>query len=127
MEDFIALIMKNLTKHGFPHKKVSLGLKTMYERAEDQGLSMTIILDELHGRGVGHHTKGDKIIFCQRKAEEPAISDTPDFLTRAQEMMENHDQDEQEVSQAMVEERLQKMSPKEWDQLFKKIKDMGLV
>ena len=123
MDDFIALIMKNLTKHGFPDKKVSLGLETMYERAEDKGLSMNKVLDELRDRGVEHHKKGDKIIFFQPKAETPPASD---FLARAQEMMEAMDQDELGVSQAMVQERLKQMNPEERDQLFKTIKDMGL-
>lgn len=125
MDDFIALIMKNLTKNGFPHKRVSLGLETMYERAEDRGLSMNNVLDELGNRGVIHEKKGDKIIFSQAQVapEPPPASD---FLARAQEMMERMDQDELEVSQAMVQERLQQMSPDERDQLFKSIKDMGL-
>lgn len=124
MEDFIALIMKNLTKHGFPDQKVSLGLETMYERAEDRGLSMNTVLDELRQRGVDHRKKGDKIIFSSVQTEAPS---SPDFLTRAQEMMEQMEQDELEVSQAMVQERLKQMSPEERDQLFKSIKDMGLV
>jgi hypothetical protein len=124
MDDFIALIMKNLTKHGFPNKKVSLGLETMYERAEDKGLSMNKVLDELRDRGVEHHKKGDKIIFFQPNVETAPASD---FLTRAQEMMGAMDQDELGVSQAMVQERLKQMNPEERDQLFKKIKDMGLV
>ena len=86
---------------------------------------MNNVLDELNNRGVVHQKKGDKIIFsqAQAQAESPPASD---FLARAQEMMERMDQDELEVSQAMVQERLQQMSSEERDQLFKSIKDMGL-
>ena len=124
MDEFIELIMKNLAKHGFPDTKVSLGLETMYERAEDRGFSMNTVLEEMKSRGVAHQKKDDKIIFFQVKTESPPASD---FLTRAQEMMESMDQDELEVSQAMVQERLKQMSTEERDELFKSIKDMGLV
>ena len=124
MDDFIALIMNNLTKNGFPEKRVSFDLETMYERAEDRRLSMNKVLDEMKTRGVDHHKKGDKIIFFQ--VSEP-VAPSSDFLARAQEMMKEMDQDELAASQALVQERLQSMSPEERAELFEQIKNMGLV
>ena len=124
MDDFIALIMRNLAKHGFPEKRVSFDLETMYERAEDRRISMNKVLDEMKTRGVDHQKKGDKIIFFQ--VSEP-VSPSPDFLERAQQMMQDMDQDELAASQAMVQERLQSMSPEERTELFEQIKNMGLV
>lgn len=131
MEDFIALLMRNLEKNGFPQKRVAFDLEGLYERAEDQRLSLNKVLDELKTRGVEHLKKGDKIIFnaARPTAEQPIPELSglgPDFLERAQEMMAGMSEEELASTRAMVQERLGSMSPTEREDLFSQLKGMGL-
>ena len=136
MEAFIKTLMKNLDKNGYPTKKVAFDLETLYERAEDKSISLNNVLDELKSRGVDHLKKGDRIIFKpapQPSADPfgPGFAETlsglgPDFLTQAQEMMGNMDEDELASTRAMVQERLAGMNDDERKTLFDQIKGMGL-
>ena len=135
MEAFIELMMKNLTKNGFPNKRVSFGLERLYELADDRDLSLNKVLDELVARGVAHNKTNEKIIFEQRAPEPqgvPNLADVdfssfgPDFLSQAQAMMGNMSEDELASTRAMVQAQLQGMSDEERAKLFEQIKGMGL-
>lgn len=127
MENFIALIQQNLSKNGFPNKKVSFGLETLYEAADDKGLSLNKVLDVLKERGIDHRKTNEKIIFTPLKATTPDFSGMdPDFLARAQAMMAHMSEEELEQTRSMVTEQLANMSPEEREQLFAQIKGMGL-
>ena len=135
MDEFIELMMKNLTKNGFPTKKVSFGLETLYEIADNKGLSLNKVLDALAERGVAHSKTNEKIIFEQRAPEPqgvPNLADVdfssfgPDFLSQAQAMMGNMSEEELASTRAMVQAQLQGMSDEERAKLFEQIKGMGL-
>ena len=127
MEDFIELMHKNLTKNGYPDKKVSFGLEALYEAADNKGLSLNKVLDALKAQGVDHRKTNEKIIFSPIKVPGPDLSGvSPDFLARAQEMMQNMSEEELESTRSMVTEQLASMSPEEREQLFAQIKGMGL-
>ena len=127
MEDFIALMMKNLEKNGFPAKKVSFDIVKLYELADQRGLSFNKVLDELKTRGIDHKKKGEKYIFSPRKIAQPDLSGlSPDFLAKAQELVQNSDEDQFAVLQTMVQDQLKSMSDAERAQLFEQIKGMGL-
>ena len=130
MDAFIQTLMKNLEKNGFPANKVAFDLETLYEKAEDQKISLNNVLDQLKKNGVDHVKKGDRIIFKQGTPPvdfAEALSGLgPDFLAQAQQMMNNMDEDELESTRAMVQERLAGMSETERQQLFNQIKGMGL-
>lgn len=123
MEDFIALLIRNLEKHNYPQRKVSFDLVKLYESADQKNLSLNKVLDVIKERGVDHEKTREKIIFFP-------VPDTQaeglDLLDRAKEMMENMGMDEQAAAQAMVEERLKEMSEEERNALFEQIKSLGL-
>jgi len=126
-DDFIALMQKNLSKNGYPDKKVSFGLEALYEAADNKGLSLNKVLDELKAQGVDHKKTNEKIIFSPVKATMPDLSGVDsDFLARAQAMMQNMSEEELEQTRSMVTEQLAGMSEAERAQLFAQIKGMGL-
>jgi hypothetical protein len=127
MEDFIALLIKNLERHNYPQRKVSFDLVKLYESADQKNLSLNKVLDVIKERGVDHEKTREKIIFfpvsaSQREPQGEAL----DLLDRAKEMMASMGMDEQAAAQAMVEERLKEMSEEERNALFEQIKSLGL-
>ena len=130
MEDFIQLLLKNLSKNQFPLKKVSFDLEKLYERAEDRHLSLNRVLDEMKTRGIDHIKKGDKIIFkaLLPQAEQEAQNGAQgmDFLEQAKAMMQNMSEDDLASIQPLVQERLKNMSEEERSTFFDQIKKMGI-
>ena len=127
MDDFIALMNKNLAKNGYPDKRVSFGLEALYEAADNKGLSLNKVLDALKEQGVDHKKTNEKIIFMPTKPAEPELGGLGgDFLARAQAMMQNMSEDELESTRSMVQDQLANMSEEEREALFKQIKGMGL-
>ena len=138
MEDFIELLMRNLTKNQFPQKKVSFDMEKLYERAESRQLSLNSVLDQMKLRGIDHVKKGDKIIFkpLLPQADHTPTSDSQtqensnpggmDFLEQAKAMMQNMSEDELAAIQPLVQERLKSMSEEERTNLFDQIKKMGI-
>ena len=127
MDDFIALMNKNLAKNGYPDKRVSFGLEALYEAADNKGLSLNKVLDALKEQGVDHKKTNEKIIFMPTQPAEPELDGLGgDFLARAQAMMQNMSEDELESTRSMVQDQLASMSEEEREALFKQIKGMGL-
>lgn len=132
MNDFIAVMHKNLTKNGYPDKRVSFDLEALYEAADNKGLSLNKVLDALKAQGVDHRKTNEKIIFSPVITVRPEQSGpelagvAPDFLARAQEMMQNMSEEELEQTRSMVTEQLAQMSPDERERLFSQLKGMGL-
>ena len=102
MEQFIELVMKNLEKNGFPQKRVSFDLETLYETAENKRLSLNNVLDEMKKRGIDHIKKGDKIIFLSAPQTDYSSLFTPEMFAQAQEMMQNMSPDERESSSGIT-------------------------
>ena len=127
MEQFIALIMKNLEKNSFPQKRVSFDLEMLYETAENKRLSLNNVLDEMLKRGIDHIKKGDKIIFFSVPQSDQNSLFTPDMFAQAQEMMKNMSPEEQAATHAQAQEMLKNMSPEEQTQLFEQAKKMGML
>ena len=129
MEDFIQLLLKNLSKNQFPLKKVSFDLEKLYERAENRQLSLNRVLDEMKKRGIDHIKKGDKIIFqAVLPQTDGAQNGTQgmDFLEQAKAMMQNMSEDDLASIQPLVQERLKNMSEEERSTFFDQIKKMGI-
>ena len=129
MEDFIQLLLKNLSKNQFPLKKVSFDLEKLYERAENRQLSLNQVLDEMKKRGVDHIKKGDKIIFQAVLPQTDGAQNGAqgmDFLEQAKAMMQNMSEDDLASIQPLVQERLKNMSEEERTTFFDQIKKMGI-
>lgn len=71
--DFIANLLTNLTKNGFPGKKVALPLDKLYESAHGKGVNLNKILTFLHDeKNIAHEKSSSKIIFAPKSVPESA-------------------------------------------------------
>jgi DNA-directed RNA polymerase specialized sigma54-like protein len=110
-------IIQNLSKNGFPSKKVSFDLEKLYELADSKNESLNNILDELDKVGTHHFKEGDKIIFF-----EEARGEQEDMMKKANEAMANMSEDEINKIKEMAEN----MSDEEKAQMMEQAKKMGL-
>ena len=120
--DFKDQVLKNLTNHGYPQKKISFPLEKMYEVADDKGLSFNKVLELLKEEGHGSETTVDKVVFypLQELQEEENVEE---MFSQAQDMMANMSPDQLENIQEMI----LGMSQDDREDLLKKGKDMGLI
>lgn len=74
--DFIANLLANLTKNGFPDKKVALPLDKLYESAHSKGVNLNkILIFLLEEKNIDHEKTSTKIIFAP-KQEAPLAQDS---------------------------------------------------
>ncbi|MGI4993726.1 hypothetical protein ACRXCV_13895 [Halobacteriovorax sp. GFR7] len=119
MEKFIDQIIKNLSANGFPEKKVSLPTDKMYEVADNKGLSLNKVLEELREKKMIDSEIGpEKIVFTMKKFENQQ-----DMYAKAQEMMSQMSPEELQKMQEM----LQNMSPEQREQMMEQAKKMGMI
>ena len=67
---FIATILKNLEKNGFPQSQVAFPLDPLWASADKKGLNFRKVLDFLKEKSIDHEMTGDKIIFKALEPEE---------------------------------------------------------
>lgn len=119
MENFIDQIIKNLSANGFPAKKVSLPTEKMYEIADEKGLSLNKVLDELREKKmIASEIGPEKIVFSMDK-----FNDQEDMMAKAQEMMAGMSPEELQKIQDMV----QNMTPEQRDEMMEQAKRMGML
>lgn len=74
--EFIANLINNLNKNGFPEKKVALPLETLYESAHNKGVNFNKVLTFLaEEKGISHEKTSTKVIFFHEPSQEPASTD----------------------------------------------------
>ena len=113
---FLEKVQKNLTANGFPEKKVSFPLETLYEKAEEAGVNFNQVREELEKLGIQTTSEGDKLVFSMEQ-------DKGNLFQKAQEMMSNMS-DEQRNE---LFSRFQNMSEEEKAALYEQGKKMGLI
>jgi len=113
-------IMSNLQSNGFPAKRVSLPLETLYEKADEVGENLNSILDELKSEGIDHQKTGDKIIFHSTLYD---MGLGPDALKQAQDMM--NQMDPEQLKQ--MQEKVMNMTPEERLSMMEQARKMGLL
>ncbi|POB14960.1 hypothetical protein [Halobacteriovorax sp. DA5] len=119
MEKFIDQIIKNLSANGFPEKKVSLPTEKMYEVADNKGLSLNKVLEELREKKmIDSEIGSEKIVFSMQKFENQQ-----DMYAKAQEMMSQMSPEELQKMQDMI----QNMSPEQREQMMEQAKKMGMI
>jgi hypothetical protein len=118
--DFKDQVLKNLTNHGYPQKKISFPLEKMYEVADNKGLSFNKVLELLKEEGHGSETTVDKVVFFPLEQEEENVEE---MFSQAQDMMANMSPEQLESIQEMI----LGMSQDDREELLKKGKDMGLI
>ncbi len=129
MEQFIQQIIKNLESNGFPQKKVSLPTEKMYEVADNKGVSLNTVLDELSkSHQIMADIGDDKIVFTAKLSED-VISDDPfagmdqaQMMQKAQEMMAQMDPEQLK----QMQETFMNMSETEKADIMQKGKDLGI-
>lgn len=76
--DFIANLLSNLSKNGFPERKVALPLDKLYESAHNKGVNFNKILAFLlEQKDIDHEKTSTKIIFSPKAdvSKDPDPSD----------------------------------------------------
>lgn len=123
-EEFKLQIMKNLEANGFPDKKVSLPTEKMYEIADNKGLSLNKVLEELKAeQSLNYDIGDDKIIFSKIVFDQNNFPNlNPEMMKKAQEMMSGMDPAELKKMQ----EQIENMSEEEREEMLKQAKSMGL-
>lgn len=119
LNNFKDQVLKNLTNHGYPQKKISLPLEKMYEVADNKGLSFNKVLELLKEEGHESEITTDKVIFSPAQQEE----DMSAMFSQAKDMMANMSPEQLQSIQEMI----LSMSQEDREELLKKGKDMGLV
>ena len=130
---FIANLMRNLEKNGFPDKKVALPLERLYEDAHDKGVNLNKVLAFLaESKDVQHTKTAQKIIFHQSAVPapdagqpEPAADDQPDLasmMAQANEFVRNMSPEKMQEIQDMV----MNMSDEQKAEIMEQAKKLGL-
>src|SRR5690606_31586434 len=84
--EFIANLINNLSKNGFPEKKVALPLEALYESAHNKGVNFNKVLTFLsEEKEIAHEKTPTKIIFFQKQTEQ-AFSNMDDLIRLGQQM-----------------------------------------
>jgi len=117
MNEFIEQIISNLNSNGFPEKRVSLPMEKMYEIADQKGLSLNAVLEDMRAtKGIDSSIETEKIIFSQAPQMDASM------MANIQEMMAKMDPEELKN----IQEQVQSMAPEKRDELLNQAKGMGL-
>lgn len=124
INQFKQQILRNLEANGFPQKKVSLPTEKMYEIADEKGLSLNKVLEELKEEEQIHFDIGDeKIVFSKVVVDANNFPNmNPDMMKKAQEMMSSMDPAEL----AKMQDQIANMTEEEKEEMLKQAKNMGL-
>jgi hypothetical protein len=60
---FVDRVVAQLTKNGYPERRVAFAIERMYESADAKGLSFNKVLEVLLERGVAHEKTPEKVVF----------------------------------------------------------------
>ena len=70
LASFIDRLMAQLTKNGYPGRRVAFPIERLYESADKQGLSFNKVLEVLAERGIAHEKTPEKVIFGEAVVQE---------------------------------------------------------
>jgi hypothetical protein len=69
---FIDRLVAQLTKNGYPERRVAFAIERMYESADAKGLSFNKVLEVLAERGIAHEKTPEKVIFGHPPVARPS-------------------------------------------------------
>src|SRR5262245_64976570 len=78
LSNFVRKVIEQLTKNGFPEKRVSFSLERMYESAHKKGVNFNKVLEALEAQGIAHEKTPEKVIFGAPEPS-PAPVEPPPF------------------------------------------------
>lgn len=140
---FVQMVIDNVKKNGFPDKKVSFPIESLWAAAEKKELNFNKVLEILNGIQIAHTKTPEKIIFYpkDREPDAPNKTQTPNpmdmfgsldpsslkgmnptqMIAAASKMMQNMDPAQLESAKKMVEN----MSDEDRAALMEQAKKMG--
>jgi hypothetical protein len=153
IESFADTIVANLSKNGFPEKKVAFPLERLYESADKKGLSFNRVLEVLAARGITHEKTPEKIVFSAPAQDHatpapfpgmdglagiPGMEGMPDLAAMDMGGLEGMSPDQlmaaaSQAAQQMspeqmsaIRDMMSNMSPEQMSALMEQAKKMGL-
>jgi hypothetical protein len=133
---FVDTVVAQLTKNGYPERRVAFAIERMYESAAAKGLSFNTVLALLAERGIAHEKTPEKVIFAPAQAVDPAAvalegfdpamlagMSQEQFLAAAQAAMQQMGPDQLAAVRSMVEG----MTPEQQAALVEQARKLGLA
>jgi hypothetical protein len=104
LNEFLALVKKNLTKNGFPQNAVSFGVDRMYEEADRRGFSFNKVRDALRTEGIESELVGEKVVFTAAVARDMDPTNFAEMRAMAEEILGGMSSEEREKLMKMAQE-----------------------
>ena len=133
---FVDSVVAQLTRNGYPERRVAFAIERMYEAANSKGLSFNKVLEVLAERGIAHEKTPEKVIFVPAQVAAPAAHPFTGFdpamfagmsqeqlLAAAQAAMQQMDPEQLAAVQAMLEG----MTPEQQAAMIEQARKLGLV
>jgi hypothetical protein len=133
---FVDSVVAQLTKNGYPERRVAFAIERMYEAADAKGLSFNKVLELLAERGIAHEKTPEKVIFAPAAVASPAAVGFEGFdpamfagmspeqlFATAQAAMQQMAPDQLAALRAMVEG----MTPEQQAEMVEQARKLGLV
>ena len=76
---YVDRVVAQLTKNGYPERRVAFPIERMYESAAAKGFSFNRVLEVLAERGIGHEKTPEKVIFAPLEISSPFPAEFPGF------------------------------------------------
>lgn len=134
---FVDRLLAQLTKNGYPERRVAFAIERMYETADAKGLSFNKVLEVLAERGIPHEKTPEKVIFGSAPVT-PSVPEAGAFAgldpamfagmsqeqlaAAAQAMIEQMGPDQLAAVRAMVEG----MTPEQQAAMIEQVRKLGL-
>ena len=133
---FVESVVAQLTKNGYPERRVAFPIERMYEVADAKGLSFNKVLEVLAERGIAHEKTPEKVIFAAAGQAAPVPSAFEGFdpamfagmsqeqiMAAAQAAMQQMDTDQIAALRAMVEG----LTPEQQAAMIEQARKLGLT
>jgi hypothetical protein len=135
---FVDRLLAQLTKNGYPERRVAFAIERMYEAADKKGLSFNKVLEVLAERGIAHEKTPEKVIFSSAQTEHvvPDSGAFPGFdpaqlagmsqeqlMAAAQAAMQQMGPDQLAALRAMLEG----MTPEQQAEMVEQLRKLGLA
>jgi hypothetical protein len=131
-------VVAQLTKSGYPERRVAFALERMYESAAAKGLSFNKVLELLAQRGIAHEKTPEKVIFAPAQVAPPAPAadafpgldpamfagmSQEQLLAAAQAAMQQMDPEQLAAVRAMIEG----LTPEQQAAMIEQARKLGLL
>jgi hypothetical protein len=133
---FVDTVVAQLTKNGYPERRVAFAIERMYASASAKGLSFNTVLGLLAERGIAHEKTPEKVIFAPAAVLDPSAlafegfdpamfagMSQEQFLAAAQAAMQQMGPDQLAALRSMVEG----MTPEQQAAMVEQARKLGLA